>query len=126
VDVDGSGNLDFAEFVLFVRNLRRQTDLDSAFGQYAGGKDAMSADEVLRFLRDYQHETSMTLDDAQALIARFERGTSVRSGVPMLCWLTLTVCVLGRTSFRSLALPTTWAITRAMSWMRRLLPFTKT
>lgn len=80
-DVDRSGELDFAEFVSMMRQLRRQPEIDELFARYAGGKSAMSAADVARFLVEQGDADSVeaATTDAERIIARYERSSSAKA-----------------------------------------------
>eukprot|EP00698_Gefionella_okellyi_P008306 TRINITY_DN2057_c0_g1_i1.p1 TRINITY_DN2057_c0_g1~~TRINITY_DN2057_c0_g1_i1.p1 ORF type:complete len:642 (-),score=155.79 TRINITY_DN2057_c0_g1_i1:1906-3831(-) len=78
VDTDKSGTLDFKEFIQFIRDLRQQKDLDVLFAQYSKEKDHMNLEDIVTFLKEQQKESGASLDDAVAIVKKFERGRTDR------------------------------------------------
>jgi len=78
-DGNGSGQLDFNEFKVFLEDLRTRNELKPLFDAYAKGKPFITAEEFVQFLATEQKE-QVTLDEAGKLIHEFSHSDKGKLG----------------------------------------------
>ena len=73
IDSDGSGKIDFNEFLTYLEELTSAKEFEEDFNKFAGKKGYMDVNDMIKYMKEIQRESEFSLYDAIHIILFYNK-----------------------------------------------------